>query len=130
MIVDPASSLRTAILAMNSVTALVSTRVYAERDTPPVGYEPSDGRCIVFKARGDDFDEEAAVIGISYQVKFYGETEAQAYDLYRTFYTAANFLKSGSILNMVKETGGQTLIEPETQWIFVLAFFYVQFLNS
>ncbi|HEX9923237.1 MAG TPA: hypothetical protein VGD99_11295 [Anaerolineae bacterium] len=113
-----------------NTVALVSTRIWAERDTPVPDYTPSDGPAICFKARDDQYDEEDAVIWVSYQFKFYGLTEMTAYDLYRAFRAEAIPYQGPSVMNIVKEGGGQSLLEPETEWFYVLAFFGVMFLNQ
>lgn len=130
MIVNPPVALLAAINSFTNTVALTSTRVWPERDTPIPDYKPAQGPAICFKARDDQYDEEDAVIWVSYQVKFYGLTEKTAYDLYRTFRAEAIPYRGNSVVNIVKEGGGQSLLEPDTEWFYVLAFFRVMFLNQ
>lgn len=130
MIVNAPVALLAAINSFSSTVALSSTRVWAERDTPVPGYTPADGPGICFKARDDEYDEEDAVIWVSYQFKFYGLTEMIAYDLYRTFRAEAIPYRGSLVQSIVKQGGGQSLLEPDTEWFYVLAFFRVMFLNQ
>jgi hypothetical protein len=130
MNVDPPAELRAAIVAQNNISALTGPRVYAQRDTPPPGYTPEKERAICFKTRPlGEIDEEGQTITQSFQIKFYGKTETEAYDLYRTFFGGMNYLKNYRILMISQETPGQALFERDTQWIFVQSFFMARFLN-
>lgn len=137
--IDTSEVILNFLLDQPVLVSLINTRIYAERDTPVAGYHPNLGGCICFKRRGGTFDEEAAVIGSSYQFKVYGadgaefqtETpEAAADTIYRTLFDCLNFASSYLIRGAQMEALGQTLREPDTKWVYVLAFFRVQVINE
>lgn len=104
---------------------LVGERVYAGRDVPPVGYEPGDGPCVTFRARGGGPDYDDALMGASVQFKCYGADEVEAFEVYGALYDHLHNGRSSRLLHAECEVLGQLLEGPETGWVFVLGFFRV-----
>lgn len=110
-------------------TDLVGVLLYTGEDVPPPGYSPGDsGDCITFKVRGGDSDYEDALLRPSMQFKCYGAsggvpTTAASYALYRTLHDVLHGARSAEILHCERETLGQPLREPDTEWPFVLVHF-------
>jgi hypothetical protein len=138
-VVDSSAVILQFLLNQPALVAEINTRIHAERDTPPVEYHPSQGGCICFKRRGGGIDEEAAVLSPSYQFKIYGadgadfqteSPEASANRIYGILFDVFNFAGNGLIRGVQLEALGQSLREPDSQWVFVLAFFRVQVINS
>lgn len=124
--IDAPDVLRDFLLLQSNITTLVGTRIWAELDTPPKGYTPSDGGAIVFKARpGIGPDATNSILHSSWQFKFYGPTIYVARNVYRAtadrLFDASLF---GASFQSAIEAEGQS-IPPEsaTDWLFVLAFF-------
>ncbi len=125
--IDAAVVIQTYLLANAPLVTLVGTRIYPERNVPPPGYKPSDGGCVVFRARGGQALAQGSVLAPSVQFKCYGMDEPTANAVYRALYDAierndglsggGNGVKSCTI-----EALGQTLSEPDTGWLFVLTF--------
>lgn len=121
-------------LATNAtITTITGSRIHAGLDTPPEGWQPADGALITFKRRGNvPLDERGAALSISYQIKMYGgggnvsQQILSAEGLYRAVYDALNYGQSYEILSAQKEAGGEPLLEPDTGWPYVLAFFRAQ----
>lgn len=121
--VDIEGAVRDYLMSVGAVTALTGSRIYAARDVPPAGYAPSQGAAIVFKVRGGNLDYPSLHARPSLQFKCYGLSEAAAIDLYRALVDALQDLRSWPIRHVELEILGQTLEEPDTGWVFVLAFF-------
>lgn len=109
--------------AQAGLVGLTDSRIYAGRDTPPVGYKPDDGVCVTFRVRGGNPDYEDALLIPSVQFKCYASSEADAWALYRTLYDAVHNGNNAEVLHAESEVLGQLLEEPDTQWVFVLGFF-------
>lgn len=104
------------------LVALTSTRLWAEADFPPAGYTPDDGAGIAFKIRGGRPDY-TPMHWPSVQFKIYGATEVAANACYRALYDALHEQGGADVRWGQVEVYGQTLREPDTDWIFVLAAF-------
>lgn len=129
MMIDAATVIRDYLLADSALATLVGSRVYAERVTPPPGYTPADGGCVVFRARGGQVLAQGSVIAPSVQFKCYaGATEntpaeINANAVYRALYDAIERDGGGNgVKSCTVEVLGQTLSEPDTGWTFVLTF--------
>jgi hypothetical protein len=127
---DVAEAIHTHLLADAALTALVVNRIYAEADTPPVGYKPSDGGAVCFKVRGGWPDGSDLLMIPSVQCKCYGVSRLAANAVYRAVYHALHNTRAGSTVRWGQvEVIGQTLTEPDTQggspWWFNLSFFTV-----
>ncbi len=128
--VDAPKAILDYLLAQPGLTNVVEGRIYAEADSPPPGYTPADGQAICFKTRGGFQDYEAAILMPSVQFKSYGASEIKANEAYRALYDTLNDKASYAIKYAMLETLGVTLREPETDWIYVLAFFSILVTNS
>jgi hypothetical protein len=127
--INDSQKVRSYLLTKTALTALVSSRIYAERNNPPPGYTPGIGGAITFKRRGGAPDYSGALVVPSYQFKCYAATEADANQVYRALYDALQEGKSADIKFAVLETVGETLREPDSQWIYVLCFFTILVAN-
>jgi hypothetical protein len=125
---DIQADIRKYLLSKTALTALVSDRIYAGRESPKVGYKPEEGAAIAFRVRGGagEFrgrDYEDALVIPSIQFKCYGLSEKDAFEVYRTLVDSLHNGTSSIILH-AEETGiGQTLEESDTDWHFILSFF-------
>jgi hypothetical protein len=135
-LIDDHVVLRNFLVDKAPLAALVGSRIFAGRDTPPVGYAPADGSCLVFARRGDAQDESGAFLQHSYQFKCYGGGETDSAQIinanlvYRALYDVLNYRSSHLVAGGQREGGGQVLQEPDTLWPYVLAFYQVQFRNE
>ena len=121
--IDAGDAIRDHLLANTALYALVGTRVYAERDVPPPGYQPvTDGACVCVKARGGVPNYTDALLEPSVQAKCYGTDETTANAVYRALYGALHNSGSGVVRWSQCEVLGQTLTERDTGWPFVLSF--------
>lgn len=126
---DAPDILRDYLLTQTPVTALVGTRIWAEMDEPPElspKYTPTVGPAIVFKSRGGQPDSTNAILHISWQFKVYGLNTTANNNAQRRTYRALmdamhDPLGRGGIQANI-EVAGQTLIEPGTEWKYILMF--------
>lgn len=111
----------------HEIAGMVEDRFYGGRSEPPVGYEVSDGPCVVFRVRGGGPDYDDALLIPSVQFKVYGHSEERAIEVYRALYDRLHNGHDGTILHAESEVLGQPLeeVDRETQWRYVLAFFIV-----
>lgn len=127
--VDAPTVILNYLLAVSALTALTSTRIYAETRFPPPNYTPNDGSAICFARRGGNQDYEGVTLYPSYQFKIYGSTAAVANQAYRELHDALNHILTGALKGEM-ETLGQTLQEPDTGWFYVLAYYRFQIINE
>lgn len=127
--IDTSTAIRDFLLANVTLGSLTGTRIFAERDTPPEGYQPADGAALCLKRRGGGHDYEAVVLSPSYQFKCYGSDEAAANALYMALFEALNQQGNYLIKSAEQESQGQTLYEANTGWPFVLVYYRLQVLN-
>jgi hypothetical protein len=124
---DPAAAIRAYLLTDADLTALVSTRIWAERSTPIPGYTPAVGGAVCVTVRGGQPSYSDALLCPSIQVKAYGATEALANAVYRAVFAALHNAHAGTVRWGQCDVLGQTLSEPGTgsgtEWPFVLSFF-------
>lgn len=134
--IDDLYLLRQFLVANAALTALVSTRIYAARNSPIEGWKPGDGACVAFKRRGGGQDESGAMISSSFQFKCYGTGGsvsaqiASANAVYRALRDALNYKTSLAILGAQEEGRGSTFgtpLETAGDFPYVLCFFRVQF---
>jgi len=135
-VVDDLLLLRQFLVAVSDLTDVVSTRIYAGRNTPIEGWQPSDGSCIAFKRRGGGQDESGRMLTTSFQFKCYGsggsvsEQIINGNTVYRALRNALNYQTSYELLGAQEEGRGVTFGTPlgsEENHPYVLAFFRVQF---
>lgn len=128
--IDGPKMLRDYLLTVGGLTALVSTRIYAERNNPPPGYDPGRGGAVCFKERGGTEDYNGLLLWPSIQFKCYGASELVAGRVYRALYDALNLESSGNVLHAEIEALGETLRESDTGWVYNLSYFRVMILNN
>lgn len=134
--VDDLAIVRAWLAADAGVAALCGTRVHAALRTPPEGWTPDSGSCLVFNRRGGTQDQAAITQIVSLQIKCYGggathhERVLAANEVYRTLFDAANDRCNGTVLWAQKEGQGQTLNEPDTGWPYVLCFYRAHVRNA
>jgi hypothetical protein len=121
--IDAPDVLRDYLLSKPTLTALIGTRLWAERIYPPTGYTPSQGGAIAFRSRGGAPDYSSALLGQSWQFKCYGANELAANAVYRALFDVLHDAKGGSIHSAHLDIAGQTLEEPTTGWPYVLCFY-------
>jgi len=109
-------------LALSDATlaAAVNGRVYGG-DAPPAGFDPANG-CVVLKSRGGQTRYDP-LIDVSIQVKCYGATAPDAWQIYQLTYDALHEAANGRVAFSQSEVTGQQLTEPSTGRTFILAYF-------
>lgn len=119
--------------ANGSLVAIVGTRIHASRITPTEGWSPAAGSALVFNVRSEQPNGEAGqVINTSFQFNCYGgggninTQRINAQSVARALYDALNFGTSYHVMGARREGGGDTLVEEETNFVYVPAFFQVQ----
>lgn len=124
--IDAAKVLFDFLVADTALTAAISTRLWAEVNTPPESahYKPSQGAAIAFKSAGGGIEASGRVLRNRWQFKVYG---ADPY-IIRTAYLALvdalyDTRGRGGILTSSLEVVGTMLAEPDTNWLFMLTFF-------
>lgn len=122
---DAGAMIRTSLLTQAALTAITSTRIWAERSTPIVGYKPQDGGAIAFKVRGGGLMYHNGLMSPSVQFKCYGLDEATANTVYRALFDVLHDQAFASIRAATCEVLGQTSLEQDTLWPFVLTYFTI-----
>lgn len=79
--IDPHPLISTYLAGVSQVNAVTGARIWAGEDTPPKGYEPTQGGAIVFRVRGGLEDHSAHYARPSVQFKCYAATRVLAYSL-------------------------------------------------
>jgi hypothetical protein len=127
---DVESALFDFLHSQPALYALAGERLWAQSNTPPPDYKPSDGAGIAFRARGGAPAYVDVLLHPSFQFKVYGATEETANDAYLALFDALHNGAEGLVRWAQCDVLGQTLHEPETGWPFVLAFFQVWIANQ
>lgn len=122
---DAGSIIRTALLTQTALTAVIGTRLWAERSTPIADYKPDDGGAIAFRMRGGGVMYRAGLMFPSVQFKCWGVDEFTANSVYRTLFDVLHDQAFGGIRSAYMEVLGQTVLEQDTEWPFVLTFFTI-----
>jgi hypothetical protein len=121
---DVAAAIRTCLVAKTGLAGVFGSRIYAQRSTPPVAYQPSQGAAICLLIRGGQPNYSGALIEPSVQFKVYGASEAVAGAAYNALFDACHDKAGNGIVRWSRsEVLGQPLTEPDSGWPFVLAFF-------
>lgn len=128
--IDAPKAILDYLLAQPGVTALTDTRIWAESSTPPPGYKPSEGAGLCMRARGGLPDASDGFLRVSWQCKCYGATAVEANALYRVVYSALHNAQAGTLRWGRCEVLGQPLLEPETNWPFILTVFELWVANE
>ena len=110
------------------LTTKVGTNIYVGRLKDGFNLGPA----VVVSTRGGRAELYVPHIRPSVQFKCYGSTQIEAREVYRLIFDALDgidgvTLVSGRhIANALEEVHGQDLIDPDTNWPFVLSFFEVR----
>lgn len=132
--IDVPLTIYTDATADSAITALTSTRLWMERTTPETGYKPTDGPGLALAIRGGTTEYIGINLRTSLQVKCYAEDRPTAQSLYMAVFDRYHIVSSEfarpPILYSESETIGQTLEEPDTEWVFVLGFFSLVIRNT
>jgi hypothetical protein len=122
-VIDAAAVVKTYLGAQSALTAVIGSRLWAERSDPIPGYTPSQGGAIAFRARGGEIDYTSQILENSWQFKCYGATEYQANQVYRALVDAFHNTHGGAMRRALLEVAGQPLEEPGSEWVYVICFF-------
>lgn len=125
--IDAPAVIRDYLTSQSALTALTSTRIWAERATPMTGYAPIQGGAIAFRIRGGVPIYRGSLVSSSVQFKCYGANEAGANTVYRALFDVLHNTNGGAIKSAYMDILGQTLSEPNTTppWWFVLTFYTI-----
>jgi len=121
---DSSSVVMSYLRTVTALTALVGTRIYGLR-LPESPTLPA----VVFQARGGQANPEIPDLAApSYQFTCWGGTQREARQVYRALYDGLQGLSNQAvgdnmIVSAVEEVQGQEMIDPDTEWHFVLTFF-------
>lgn len=121
--IDANAVIKSALLANAPLVALTGQRIWAARNLPAAGYQPSQGGALAFRTRGGGVTYNNALQFPSVQFKCWGATEIVASNVYRALYDAL-LTPSAGIRSAVIEVLGQP-VEEENGWPFVLAFYTI-----
>ena len=123
--VDETKAVLDYLQAQSAITALTSTRLWADVDEPSPSYKPNDGVGICFKVRGGIDLDPNVLMSPSLQFKIYGASEATCRQAARVLHDNFDERANKDILTVYRETMPVTLQEPETDWIYCLVFYKV-----
>lgn len=112
------------------VAALPTFSVWAGVNFPPDGYKPEDGPGLAFRTRGGAETEENALLIPSCQFKAYGTNPTDAWANYLALDAAISGPSDTSIAWAIQEGMGVPLMEPDSGWDFVLAYYQVYVRNT
>lgn len=116
---------------LEGATSFFTGGIFGGGDYPPSDKKPSDGPMLVFKARPGEDDYSDVIEHISFQFKCYGHTsgdiapEASAEAGEVALHAVLQNAHAPGILWARRETTGQPLREPDTDWPFVLVFYKI-----
>lgn len=126
--IDADAVLRVYLAGKADLTALVGARLYASAELP-AGYNVSQGPALLFATRGGGQEYSSRVLDPSYQFRAYAATEAAARQVDRVLFDVLNDAKAAGILSARLESFPVLLMEPETEWPFVLSFYRLMMTN-
>lgn len=124
--IDAAKVLYDFLAADTALTAAISTRLWAESNTPPESahYKPSQGAAIVFKSAGGGMEASDTVLRSRWQFKVYGPDVYTIRTAYLALVDALHDVRGrGGISTSLLEVPGTMLAEPDSGWLFMLTFF-------
>ena len=127
--VDASLVIRDYLLSKPEIVAVVADRVYAERSAPPPGYREEDGPCIVFKVRGGSISYEDALLLPSVQIACYAPSAYDARIVWNVVFSVLHGATTARILHAEAADLGESLVEPETGWNFVVGYFSMMIRN-
>ena len=122
--IDPVAAIRTYLASLSAITALTSTRIYAEMTNPPAGYTPSAGRALCFKVRPGSFvTNEDGLLSISVILTCWAaasSTERAEQRCWALWVAVVGALGGGATVRHCEvETTGETIYDPDTGWPYV-----------
>lgn len=128
--IDLSSAIYTFLSGQATVTALAGTRIWGDSNFPPQSYRPDDGPALTFRPRGGLMSYHRKVWNISYQFKFYGETDsaslspqASAFALYDAVFDVLDEAAFAPVRYAYFSVPMQAFTENfPTTWPFLLAF--------
>jgi len=126
---DETLAVLTLLQAQAALTAVTSTRIWADLDTPPAEYKPAQGVGICFKVRAGSDGNPIVLVHPSFQFKIYGASEVACRAAARTLHDNFNEKSDANILTVYREVMPVTLKEPDTNWTFALVFYKVMVRN-
>lgn len=121
--IDAPDILRDYLLTKTAITALVSTRIWAELTYPPTGYKPADGGAIVFKSATGGFVGANTIVRNRWQFKVYGPDVYAIGAVYRVLMDVMHDVRGSGIKSSGPEAPGTMLEEPDSGWAFMLVYF-------
>lgn len=128
--VDETKAVLDFLQAQSALTAITSTRIWADVNKPPAGYKPSDGIGICFKVRGGVDLDPTVLMDPSFQFKIYGiqpgeSPEVAVRNAARVLHDNFDGRANKDILTVRRETMPVTLQEPDAGWTYALVFYKV-----
>lgn len=129
--VDVEAVVRENLAGLAGVRAVFGSRIYAGVNLP-AGYKPQDGVALLLAMRGGSQDFSSKLFSVSIQVRVYAESEAQARQAAKHLYDELNDSKARRVCYARMESGTMPvlLLEPETNWPYVLMFFRIFIQNA
>lgn len=133
--VDAAKELGDFLAAQATLTALTGSRLYADSDYPPPTYDPTNGGALCWKVRqgaGSPLAtvEKTGVFSANFQFRCYGQDRAGADQVYRAVFDVLEGAGGSVLRHAIMNNPGSPLLDPESDWPFVLVFYTVMFSNS
>lgn len=128
--IDLTQQIYTFLSGQIDITSRTSTRLWGDTNFPPPSYRPDNGPALTFRPRGGYLDYTTKLWHISYQFKFYGETDhatlapqGSSYDLYAATYDVLNEAAFSSVRYAFFSVPMQAFTENvPTTWPFLLSF--------
>lgn len=124
---DVDATLRAYLSAQAALTIYTGQRLYASLSLPAT-YSPATGAAILFNVRGGSVGFEK-ILNPSMQFRTYAQTEAKARQADSALFDSLHDKKSGPMLYAMLETYPQLLLDPETQWPYMLSFYRLLYRN-
>lgn len=135
--INLSSDIYTKLVATSAITSLTSTRIWADRNSPPESYRPNQGPALCFAARGGRVAYDARVLRVSYKFKCYGETDhasqspqLSAFNLYSALHDTFQDAVFSNVRFAGAEVIGQPMEEFLLNWPYMLAFYEFVAING
>jgi len=132
-VINPSATLYSFLAAQTGVTALVDTRLWAERRVPMPGYKPaSDGAALVFWQMPGRLDYSSKHLAVPVAFKCCAANDVDAYTLYGALVDALQDAHYAPMYEATMALAGQTMREPPdiTDWCYVQTSFMCHFRMS
>lgn len=121
--IDAPDVLHGYLAAQGDVVTTFGTRIWPERTTAATGYRPTQGAALAFRSRTESVDYSSALLYNSWQCKVYGSDEKVANAAYRVLVAALHDAQGDGLVSSLLENKAGTLVEPGTNFDYVLCFF-------